>query len=294
MDEPKVDIAPPLVKQPSQWIVAATCSALVMVMTAGGIFAMRDRLIADVQNSTQEHKAAIDAVEQRMDRLQSSINALEAAPKLDTDTIHSIQSDLTEVKSSIEALQKHGDSIEARIKTLEEAAIKEKEVVEKVSASAASANATELKMTALSGKPYVEQWNIWSTKHPREAAKYTHLQSFAATGIPLETDMRSSMRNALKDAKIPAKVDDTSFIGKINTHLHGLVSIKKSSDSDVLSGLRMTAERDDLETAVKALEASGALESSKALSDWHSDYLGRKQALAELSSFGSAAELPHD
>lgn len=295
MDEPTLDTSSPSpVKQPSQWIMAATCSALVMITTLGGIFAMRERLMEDAQHSVQSQKEAMDGLEQRMERMQSSISTLENAPKLDPDTVTSIKSDLGDMKSGIEALQKREESIETRIKALEDAVAAKKEEVAKASARADSVTATELRMIALSGKPYLEQWSSWSTKHPGSSSKYAHLPIFAATGIPLESEMRSNLRSLLKDIKLPPKVDDTSVIGKINMHLHGLVSIKKSGDSDALTKLRTTAEREDLDTAASAVEASGVMEDSKALSEWYKQYRDRKQALEELATVESTAEPTHD
>lgn len=292
MEEPTLD-TPPLPKQSPQWIIAATCSALVLVATAGGIFAMRDRLLADARDSAQSQKEAMDAVDRRMDRLQASISKLENEPKLDAAAVDGLKSDLAEMKTGIEALQKHEEAIETRIKALEDsAATAQKEAEKKAAQNVATGDATELKMIALSGNPYLEQWAAWAAKHPHETAKYPHLKTFAATGIPLASDMRANLRSALKDVKLPAKIDDTSFIGKLNTHLHGLISIRKTGDSDEANALRAIAGQEDLEKTVAEIEASGALEDSKALSDWHNDYLARKQALEELDGLG--AEHAHD
>lgn len=286
------DAETPQAKQSSQWIVAATCAALVLLVTAGGMFAMRDRLLAEARMEAEAQTAAREKLSARIDALKTSLDTLANAPKADEALQTALEEKITTLNTNFESLASRQDALEKKLEEMKPVAV-----------PAPAANAptpptntptlpatttpdtalSELKLVALNGKPFAVELEAWMKAHPEKAAHAISLQSIAEKGIPSEADLAKRLRDTLDSlSSTTPKTEDTSLIGKINTHMNGLVSIKKAA-ADPYAELRKTSLSAPLDNLVQQVENLKS-EHRLPLERWLSDARSRAQAIATLDA----------
>lgn len=291
---------PATAKQPSPWGIAITCSVLVLVLAAGGMLAMRDRLLADVGGELATQTTAREKLASQISTLQSSVDGLANQPKADGESLAAVDTKITELSTRIDALSARVDElVKAPAPTPQTLAtpVVAEPVTPPPAAVAPAAlapdvmgatNATTLKLAVLSGKPFASELATWSKQHP-EAAKQTYaLASVAETGLMSESDLNRKLRAALDDVTSSKKVDDTSLAGKLNTHLAGLISIKKAGQVNVYDSLRKNVLRDDITTLTLAVEALDDA-SRKPLEPWLAEAHARRDALEALAKLDAGS-----
>ncbi len=284
----------PETKRNAQWVVAATCCALVLLVVSGGVFAMRDRLLVEARQEAREQTNEREKLSRRIDALQSSFDNLSSAAKPDGDALAALTDRLTETNTKLDALA-------ARIETLEKK-VEEKKPEPAAAAVAAPAptpapvaapqpvsGASELlalKLSAMSGRSFASELAAWSKLHPEAKKETETLSTVAESGIPSEADLNQKLREAIDNAVQSKKVDDVSLAGKINTHLAGLVSIKKTNDSNAYATLRKDVLRDDIPTLMRSVEGMDATTRAP-LEEWLKTARNRADALAALNALDS-------
>jgi hypothetical protein len=283
-------------KQGSHWIIAATCGALVLLVTVGGVIAMRDRLLAEARDEAASQTAAREKLAARIDSLQSNLDALAAAPKPDAETLAALDTKITEMAAKIDALSVRVDELAKAPEPVAPVAVVPPPAPAAVVAPAASPtadvagapNITTLKLAVLSGKPFAAELAAWAKQHP-EAAKQTFtLATIAESGLMSEADLNRKLRAALDDVTASKRVDDASMAGKLNAHLSGLITIKKSGDVDAYDALRNNVLRDDIASLTLAVEALDD-EARKPLEPWLSEARARRDALDALAKLDAGS-----
>jgi hypothetical protein len=271
----------------SRWIVAATCSVLVILVTIGSVFAMRDRLLAQTRETTREQTAAREKLEARVDRLQSDLEALSTQAKPDAAALESIQSTLAEGDSKLAVLTARVDALEKKAQEKPpEPAPAPVVVPAAAEKSLPSAQVSILKLAALSGDPFPRELQDWLKLHPTTEKQVAPLTQVAANGIVSEDALSRKLIAILDEKPTPAPVDDMSMTGKINTHLKGLVSIKKTTAPDSYETLRTLAQQNDINGAERAIETLSESERAP-FAAWLTLAQQRRAALDALSSLTS-------
>ncbi len=293
---------PPIAKPPSVWGVALTTSALVLLLVAGGAFTLVDRLQVEAQTEAATQTTAREKLAAQLSSLQSSVDALGSQPKADNETLAAIDTKIADISTKLDALAIRVEELEKKPEPAPQAAIAAPAPVAASPATPAPAvaptaaaadeigttNITTLKLAVLSGKPFAAELAAWAKKHP-EAAKQTFtLASIAETGLMSESDLNRKLRAALDDVGASKKVDDTSLAGKLNTHLAGLVSIKKAGEVGVYDGLRKNVLRDDIASLTRQVEELDDA-ARKPLETWLSEAHTRRDALDALAKLDAGS-----
>ncbi len=275
-------------KPTSPWGVAVTCSALVLILTAGGVFALRDRMLADVRDESATQTAAREKLATQLSTLQSSVDAIGSQPKADSEALTALDNKITDLTTKLDTLSARVDEMAKTPEPAPQAApiaapIAPQPVpITPVVDAAGTTNITTLKLAVLSGKPFAAELATWAKLHP-EAAKQTFaLASVAESGLMSESDLNRKLRAALDDVTSSKKIDDTSLAGKLNTHLAGLISIKKAGEVNVYDALRKNVLRDDITTLTLAVEALDDA-ARKPLEPWLAEAHARRDALDALA-----------
>ncbi len=272
-------------KQSGYGALIILCTVVVLIVIAGGGLALRNELFAF---AGQQAKLQADARE----KLAARIDALEGAStaaKPDDAAMAALNTKLTEtatqldaLSTRIEALEKKAQAAPAPVAAAAPAPAAPT-VVATPAAPAPSNELSALKLAALSGQNFSAELAAWNKRHPETAKQTAILSLFAESGIPSEAAMNQQLREAIDAAVQSKKIDDVSVIGKINTHLAGLVSIKKTSDASPYATLRSDALKDDLPTLIRSVEALD--EPTRApLASWLKTAQNRADALAALNN----------
>ena len=268
-------------KPTSAWIPALLCSVVAGFAVAAYTYTMGDHLTATVKADAVTETTERNKLSARMDAAQSNLETISSQPKADTDAI---STQFTEVNSKLSAL---ADRVSALEKKPEPAPVAAAPVVP-AAAPASTADSAALKLAALSGKSFSSELNTWQKRHPNtDPQLLAPLIAESQSGIPSEADMNSRLREALDDAVHMKKTDDASLIGKINTHLAGLVSIRKAADSGPYAKLRADVMRDDIATLTASVEKLSD-EDRKPLEAWLTAAHARRDALAALTKLDQA------
>lgn len=287
-------------KQPSSWGVAITCSLLVLVLVGGGVFAMRDRLLADIGDALATQTSEREKLSSRLSDVQRALDTITSQPKADGESLAALDSKITELSSKLDGLSARVEELAKTPAPVAQAAmpapppppapaVAAPEAPAPTTANSATApNATTLKLAILSGKPFASELATWAKQHP-EASKQTFaLASVAETGLLSESDLNRKLRAALDDITSSKKIDDTSLAGKLNTHLAGLVSIKKVGQIDTYDALRKAALRDDMTTLLREVEALDDA-ARKPLEPWLAEAHARRDALEALAKLDAGS-----
>jgi hypothetical protein len=285
---------PKPITPPSPWLVALTCSVLVLVLAAGGMLAMRDRLLADASDVAATQTTAREKLAERLDGLQRSVDSISTQPQTDGEALAAITTKIADLSTKLDALNARVDEMAKKPEPIAQApalpaaapaiAAPNPTPIE----AANTPSLTSLKLAILSGKPFAAELATWAKQHP-EAAKQTFaLASIAESGLMSEADLNRKLRATLDDAAASKKIDDTSLAGKINTHLAGLISIKKAGQVNVYDTLRKNVLRDDITTLILAVEALDTA-ARKPLEPWLTEARTRRDALDALAKLDAGS-----
>lgn len=273
MDEIKAE-------ETSRWIGAAACSALVLLVSIGSLFAMRDQLVEQSRADARAQDQARVKIITRMDAMQSVVEALAAQQQPDITALDSLRNAL--------------DALTMRVEVLEKTAAEKKPEPSPQSSSspppytAPQSDIDALRLAALSGQPFTEELAAWEKNNPDMVKNVTALRDVAATGITSEAELSRRLLDTLEKKPQAAPVDDSNMIGKINTHLKGLVSIKKTA-ADHYAELRIEAQRGNTASLMQRIEQ--LRESERApLADWLERAKARRTALDTLTQLSPPAE----
>jgi len=290
----EIETLPPT-KNPSPWGVALTCCALVLVLVAGGIFTLRDRMLVDAQIEAATQTAAREKLAAQVSALQSTVDAISSQPKADAEVLTALDAKITDVTAKLDAVSVRVDELAKTPEPATQAAavapIAPAPVATPTPApldAIGATNVTTLKLAVLSGKPFAAELAAWAKQHP-EAAKQTFtLASVAESGLASESDLNRTLRAALDDVTTSKKIDETSLAGKLNTHLAGLVSIKKTGQVNVYDALAKNVLRDNVATLTRAVEALDDV-ARKPLEPWLSEAHARRDALEALAKLDAGS-----
>ncbi|MFZ4540440.1 MAG: hypothetical protein ACOYNL_01355 [Rickettsiales bacterium] len=293
MDEIETTVDAPAPRPSSPWKVAATCGALMLLVVAGGVLAVRDKLLVEIEAQDAAQSQEREKLAAKLGAMQGSIEAIANQARPNNESLSGLDTKISEMNAKL-------DTLNARVETLETQpqsvaipapvafAPRPPEPVA-TTATVMPDSFAALKLAMLSGKPFAAELAIWAKQHPEAAKQTVMLGGVAESGIASEADLNRKLRAALDDAAADRKVDDTSMAGKINTHLAGLVSIKKSGQVDTYSQLRRNVLREDVATLTRGVEALSD-EARKPLEPWLSEAKARREALDALAAIepGSA------
>lgn len=261
----------------ARWMPAILSSVIVGLAVAGGICALGDKTIADVKSAITKEADERSKLAARVDALQSGIETISGQPKADADAINN---QLNDANSKLAALND-------RLTTLEKKP-EPAPVIIPAPAAVHVDDSAALKLAATSGKPFASELAAWQKLHPKtDPQRIAPLTATAQSGIPSEAEMNSRLREALDDAEHSKKIDDVGIVGKINTHLSGLVSIKKSADAGPYAKLHTDVMRDDTDTLTGEVEKLSD-EDRKPFIDWLAIAHARHDALAALATLTNA------
>ena len=261
----------------TRWLPAIVCSVVVCAIAAGGSYMLRTELLTAITSDHARQADERNKLAARLDALQSSVETISGQPKPDTDAITTqfadVNTKLSTLSDRVTALEKKPEPAPAPTPVVTTAPV---------------ADSSALKLAATSGKPFASALAAWQKLHPKADAQITApLAATAQSGIPSDAELNQRLRDALDDAVHSTKVDDVSFIGKMNTHLAGLVSIKKSADAGPYAKLRAEVMREDSDTLIPEVEKLSD-QDRKPLENWLTVARARRDALAALSKLDAA------
>lgn len=286
----------PQEKQAARWMVALVCSALTLLLAFGGVFALRDQLLADVRAENKEQKRERDKLSSRVDTVQTTLDNISSQPKSDATALASLSTKLDETAGAIEVLNARIDTLEKQLAEVKAAPAPTPATAEALAPAAKSAaeetpaetkshtELTSMKLAVHSGQPFANELTAWLKLYPDAEKQVTNLSDVAATGVVSEVELSRSLLATL-DAipEATTTIDDSSFVGKINAHLKGLVHIKKSSGVDPYASLRKEALHEDVATLTRSVERLND-DDRAPLEDWLKRAKQRRAALDELDA----------
>ncbi len=239
----------------SPWKVALVSSGLVLVLTLGAGFAARDQLMLTLRDNASREEESRDKLESKLRALQSSLDSLSAAPAPDMEKITALEQSVGDIKTSLEALNQSQQALTKQVAELAARPVPQPEPVVSEDEST-----RQLKQTILSGEPFANELRQWRRQHSGQASTLAALNVYAERGLPSESSMIETLRTRLAGLTQPVPTEEASgMAGKINTHLKGLVRIRKAADRDPYEALRQAslgASLAELIGMVEALESS--------------------------------------
>ncbi|MES2985044.1 MAG: hypothetical protein V4735_07655 [Pseudomonadota bacterium] len=239
-------------KQTSKWIVAATCSSLVLLMAVGGIFALRDQLFAQARADSAKQTAEREKLATRLSALDSELEALAQSTKPDSAPIDALSTKIDELNHRIDLIEKAAAEKKPEPAPVAPAPI----VVAPPVAAPLAATETSPPLTTLvlSGKPFTAELDAWQKAHPNTTDGLSALAPFAEKGLPTEAQLIDKLRDVLDAIPTTASGDVGPLANKINTQLSGLITIKKTAPADPYAALRTNALRDDYTSLLREVE----------------------------------------
>lgn len=261
-------------KPASPWFAAVTAAMIALLIAAVGGAVLRDKMLSQVQEAYDTQTAEREKLASKIAGMQSSLTSLANQPKAEGGMGADATQQLTDATAKIDTLSVKLEEMEQRLQLLEKAA-EHASVQAPVAAPApvampvpvampapspapapvapvGEAALAALKLAVISGKPYAAELVAWNKLQPESDTGA--LTEFSATGVPSETAVLRELREALNAASAAPVVDDTSLAGKLNTHLKGLVSIKKHNEADGFARLREESLRGDIDSLIREVE----------------------------------------
>ena len=270
----------PLPTSGSRWTPAILSSVVVGLIVAGGLCALADKQFADVKAANAKLQDDRTKLAARVDALQSSLDTLSGQPKADTDAI---SNEFTDVNGKVSTLTDRVTALENKPAPTPPAP-----PPAPVAVNNSVSDSSALKLAVISGKPYANELAAWQKIYPKaDTQAVATLAARAAGGIQTDAELNAALRYALDDASHIKKVDDTSLVGKINQHLGGLVSIKRSADAGPYAKLHADVMREDTDTLMAEVEKLSD-EDRKPLESWLTAAHARRDALAALGKLDTA------
>jgi BMFP domain-containing protein YqiC len=237
-----MDDETPIVKSTSPWLAAITCGALVAIAGASGAIIMRTQILMQVSADAARARSTLTDLQNRVTTLESQTATLAQAAQPDPAPLNAL-------RSGLDTTGKQLADLTARIDTLEKKpALVVTAAPAPAPASAGSMSATSyasLASAVRSGAPFADALAAWKHDHSVTPDAIAPLEQAAASGVPSDSMLRSQLQAALVTISPNASGDDGhGLIDRVNTHLAGLVSIKKQSadNYDTLRADVATAE----------------------------------------------------
>lgn len=230
-------------KQTSKWIVAATCSSLVLLFAVGGAFAFRDKVFADVRAGDAKQTSEREKLASRMTALESKLDDVAASAKPDNAPIEALNAKIDELTKRLDGIEKI-----ATEKKPEPAPVMAAPPAPAVEAAPA------LPTLILSGKPFATELAVWQKAHPNAGDSIAALAPYAERGLPTEAQLVDKLRDTLDAIPTHKEVDAGPIAEKINSHLEGLVKIRKTSDADPYVALRKHAMNESYPSLLREVE----------------------------------------
>lgn len=253
-------------------------------------FLMRDRLRAEMRETARSITSEQEKLTSKVDGLKASLDSLSNKAAPDAESIAELKRTVAETSTMIEVLGARVDEAEnkAREKQPEPLAAAPAVPTPTPAAEAppnpAASALNALKLAVLRGDAYATELAAWEKTHPSSAAGLDALRIFAASGIPTEASLIRDLRAALPTTVPPTTAQDVSLVGKINTHMAGLVSIKKkAADKELYSPLRRELDQANLETLIRSVEQLDST-SRAPLDAWLKTATARAEALSALNT----------
>lgn len=269
-------------QQSHSWLTALICSGLVLVVCLGGVFALRGQLMGSTTTALKQEQTAREKLASDVTALRTLVDTLHASG---TDTNPDIATKLTTLDEQISKLTSRVDALEKSSKPENTGAPIAAPAVAPVPATPALATAGDsairLKLAALSGKTYASELAEWTKANSDAKMEAEALGVFATGGIPNEAELIRGLAQAISARPEVKPAEDESTVGKINLHLRGLVSIKKSATADAYVALRDETLREDLTTLQRHVERLSDADRAP-LEDWLKQVKDRSAALSAL------------
>lgn len=264
------------------WLIAATCSALVLVIAAGSLFALREQLRTQWQADATEQNTAREKLTRRMDAMQSTLDRLNAEPKTDAASLNAMGANIAETTTKL-------DGLATRLEAVEKAVSEKKSDPAPVTVTSPTPDRTSdyaaLKVAVLSGKPFASELAAWVKRYPAYESATAPLSDIALHGLTDEAELIRQLIEKIDRKPEATLIDDTSLFGKINTHLKGLVHIQKTAP-DPYAKLRNDALHGDISTIMRDVE--GLNDTDRApLHDWLTHAKQRSVVLDTLTSLAT-------
>ena len=273
-------------------VTAIACALAVLLVMLVALFMLRDRLRAEMHETTRAQSSAQEKLSAQLDTLKASVDALAVS----TPPAGESQ---TALEAKLVAMEVTMDALAARLEAMEKKPLEVKPeslpvVITPAPAQQAATVSqgtptnlfTRLALVALSGKPYAAELDAWEKTAALDAKTLATLRAFAQSGIPSDAEIIRQLRTMLDTPTREASgVDDVSMVGKINTHLAGLVSIKKSGTdkNDAYMAVRAALEQADIARLIASVEQLD--EPARApLNAWLSTAKTRADALSIVTS----------
>lgn len=261
------------------WGPILAASLLVVATVAGGFFTLHDRMLAQTAEQANEQNAAREKLAARIDSLQDSLTTISNKPAAEPEQLNTLDARLADVTSKLDALNARLDAVE---KKLDE---KKADPAPMAPAPLAAANSdlAALKLAALSGKPFSFALAAFAKAHPEAQKQIAALTPVAESGIPSEAELNRQLRDVLDGLNSAPTVDSESTIGKINSHLSGLVSIRKVTENGPYAALKRDVLREDIISLTRKVEALDD-QTRMPLENWLKLAVARRNALAALDA----------
>ncbi len=257
-------------------IIASVASAVVL---AGLGFTVRQEVLNSTAAAVQQQQAALDKLSTRISALESQTGELAARPTTDVETINNLRTELGTANSTITTLNE-------RITSLEQEPVAP--VVVAPSKQPSSAREA-LKSSITSGAVFQAELDIWDKEHPKSAVSIPTLRQYADTGIATEASLRSRLKELIaRETAATETFPDKSVAARINTHLSGLISIKKKTPAAAaIQALRDGADSLTIGALITQV-ANVPSPQSGTFAGWLEDAKAHTAAYAELTSLESA------
>lgn len=265
--------------------------ALIALLAACALpFMMRDRLKLELRETSRILTDEQKKLSIKIDSMNAAIDGLSSKAQPDEQSMAELKRNVAETSTMVEVIGTRLDEMEKK------AAEKKPELAAPSPPIATPAPAvvafvpsnafSVLKLAVLGGAGYASELAAWEKAQAPGSKAPEALSAFAQSGIPTEASLMRDLRAALALTQKPVAIDDVSVAGKINTHLAGLIKIKKATANDPYAAIHRDIDRAELQTLVRDVEQLD--EPARApLADWLKTAKTRADALAALGTLES-------
>ena len=277
-----VETKPTPAPQASNTGVILTVFLALAVVGAGG-FALRHELLTKMTVELTQQQDVLTKLTQKVSALESQTASLAALPRPDTNAIETMHSDLTAAQATIAQMTERMTQLEKKPVEAPKPLATEPEV--KVTRTTDNPLVAYIK----SGSPYQSELAAWDKGHAALHDKIPALRAAAPTGIATDEQLRGQFRTLLDQLSAPmTPAADNGIVSRINTHLAGLVTIKKTSPvQPELATLRTMGDMTTIQALAQHVEQLPAT-LKPTFTVWLATVRARDAALAELSVLDGA------
>lgn len=253
-------------------------------------FLMRDRVRAEMREATRTLASEQEKLTTKIDGLKASLESLSNKAAPDAESIAELKRAVAETSTMIEVLGARVDEAEKKANEKKPEPLAAAPAVPALTpaveapSNPATGLLNALKFAVLRGDAYATELAAWEKINPAASNTLDALRMFAPSGIPTEASLIRDLRAALPTIATPTTAEDVSLVGKINTHMAGLVSIKKkAADNDAYAPLRRELDRANLETLIRTVEQLDSTARAP-FAAWLKTATARAEALSVLNA----------